>query len=220
MGSVTAPHSYNRGNMKLKNNRTKMKGRLRAKLIKGYVKAPFVWKTKNILSLNYLRNVISYYVMQFFSRKTNVLAATGRLSAKLKHNGQVIDYGIVAHGLVTTAFVNLLVDEMQAAAAEIDDFKYHDSGVGVTPAAVGDVDIETTDGVSRATGTQIEGASANIYKSVGTITYNSTKAITEHGLFSSAASTTLLDRHTFSAINVDDTDQIEFTYELTVSAGG
>jgi len=197
-----------------------MKGRLKAKLIKGYVKAPFIWKIKNILSLSYLRNVISYYVMQFFSRKTNVLSTTGRLSAKLKHSGQVIDYGVISHGVVTTAFVNFLVDQMQTETSVFGDFKFHDSGVGTTAAVVGDTDIETTDGESRATGTQIEGASANIYKSVATITYTSVKAITEHGLFSIVTGGTLLDRHVFSAINVENTDQIEFSYEFTVSVGG
>jgi len=90
--------------------------------------------------------------------------------------------------------------------------------VGTTPANVSDTDIETTDAVGRATGDQ--NGAANVYTSVGTITYGSSLAITEHGLFSQSTGTTLLDRHVFSAINVEDTDQIEFTYELTVSAGG
>ena len=59
-----------------------------------------------------------------------------------------------------------------------------------------------------------------IYKSVGTITYTTTKAITEHGLFNIVTAGILMDRHTFTAINVVNTDQIEFTYELTVNDGG
>jgi hypothetical protein len=80
--------------------------------------------------------------------------------------------------------------------------------------------METTDGESRATGTQVEGASANIYKSVGTIAYTTTKAITEHGLFNDATAGTLMDRTKFAAVNVVSGDSIEFTYQLTVSAGG
>lgn len=145
----------------------------------------------------------------------------GTLRARLlRADGSAVDYGLVSTKLVTTAFVNFMVDQLQTETSEWGDFKYHDSGVGITAAAITDVDIQTTDGESRATGTQIEGASANIYKSVGTISYTTTKAITEHGLFSTAASTTLMDRHVFSAINVVNGDSIQFTYELTASAGG
>jgi len=58
------------------------------------------------------------------------------------------------------------------------------------------------------------------YVSVGTISYTTTKAITEHGLFNTADSTVLMDRTVFSAINVVDGDSIQFTYTLTVTAGG
>ena len=78
--------------------------------------------------------------------------------------------------------------------------------------------METREGESRATGTQV--ASTNTYTSVGTIAYTTTKAITEHGVFSSAASTTLMDRSVFSAINVVSGDSIEFSYVLSCSAGG
>jgi len=145
----------------------------------------------------------------------------GRLYVRLiRANGNVVNYGLVSTRVVTTAFVNFMVDQLQTETSEWGDFKYHDSGVGTTGAAVGDTDIETTDGEDRATGSQTEGGSANIYKSVGTIAYTSTKAITEHGLFSQASGTTLLDRHVFSAINVANGDSIEFTYELTCTAGG
>ena len=197
------------------------RGRISTKLLKGNQKAPLLWKIGNILRPHYLWMAFTYYAAKLFSAITNIVTMEARLFAKvMKKNGQTFDYGVVSHGLVTTAFVNFMVDQMQTETSQWGDFKYHDSGVGTTGAAVGDTDIETTDGESRATGTQTEGASANIYKSVGTISYTSTKAITEHGLFSQSTGTTLLDRHTFSAINVENGDSIEFTYELTVSSGG
>lgn len=64
------------------------------------------------------------------------------------------------------------------------------------------------------------GSKHNIYKSVGTVSYTSTKAITEHGLFNKATAGTLLDRTVFSAVNVVSGDACEFTYEYTVSTGG
>lgn len=138
----------------------------------------------------------------------------------IRANGERVNYGLVSTQVVTTAFVNFVVDQLQTETSQFGDFKYHDSGVGTTGAAEGDTDIETTDAEDRATGTQIEGASANIYKSVGTIAYTTSKAITEHGLFSQASGTTLMDRHVFAAINVVNGDSIEFSFELTVTAGG
>jgi len=121
--------------------------------------------------------------------------------------------------VVTTAFVSFVVDQLQTETSVFGDFKFHDSGVGTTAENAGDTIIETTDGESRATGTQTE-ASATVYKSVGTIAYTTSKAITEHGLFNDATAGTLMDRTVFSAINVVSGDSVEFTYQLTVSAGG
>jgi len=134
-------------------------------------------------------------------------------------NGMKINYGVISHRVVTNAFVAFVVDNLQTDTTEIGDFKYHDSGVGTTAEAAGDTGIETTDGESRATGTQTESA-ANAYRSVGTISYTTTKAITEHGLFSQSSTGTLMDRSVFSAINVVNGDSIQFTYTLTLTAGG
>ena len=178
------------------------------------------WRIKNAIREEYLLGLIGTAAAKALTRVTGIPTLTSTLKAVLiRPDGSTVDYGIVSRRVVTTAFVNFMVDQLQNETSEWGDFKYHDSGVGTTGAAVGDTDIETTDGESRATGTQTEGA-ANIYESVGTITYTSTKAITEHGLFSQSTGTTLMDRHTFSAINVVNTESIQFTYDLTVSAGG
>jgi len=96
----------------------------------------------------------------------------------------------------------------------MDAFKYHDSGTGVAAESNTDTVLGTPTGIARATGTQIEGAAADIFKTVATITYNNTFAITEHGIFSAASAGTLMDRSVFSAINVVDGDKIEFTYTI------
>ena len=73
--------------------------------------------------------------------------------------------------------------------------------------------------MSRATGTQLEGATTNIYKTVATITFTGTHAVSEHGLFSAATAGTMMDRSVFSpADNVVNLDEIEYTYQLTVVA--
>lgn len=183
--------------------------------------APLSYTIRNRARPAFWGGYLANRIAQGFSALTGIPTVTSELrAAVIKADGTVIDYGMIGCRVVTTAFVNFMVDQLQAETTEWGDFKYHDSGVGTTAAAVGDTDIETTDGESRATGTQAEGASANIYQSVGTISYSTTKAITEHGLFSKATGTTLLDRTVFTAINVVNGDSIQFTYELTVSAGG
>jgi len=190
------------------------KGKLRAR----HITPPgpgLLWKVRN------LPNVWPGLWRHGLARALKMNHMLGTLRLRLiRAGGSVVNYGLVSTNLVTTAFVDFMVDELQADTTEWGDFKYHDSGVGTTAANVTDVDMETTDGESRVTGTQIEGASANIYKSVGTIDYTTTKAITEHGLFSTLAAATLMDRHVFAAINVVNGDSVEFTYQLTCTSGG
>lgn len=143
------------------------------------------------------------------------------LSARvLRKDGSVEDLGIIATKEVTDAFVGFVVDQLQTETSAFGDFKYHDSGTGVTAEDQTDTAMETATGEARTTGTQIEGATANIYKSVATDTYAGSFAITEHGLFNASSDGILMDRSVFSAINVTSGDKIEFTYELTLTAGG
>ena len=125
-----------------------------------------------------------------------------------------------AHGCVTDAYVALLVDDLQAAQAAHSTFRYHDSGTGIAAEAATDTALGTPTAEARDTGTQLEGATANVYKSVATHTYGGSFAITEHGLFNAATVGTLMDRTKFAAVNVNSGEKIEFTYELTVSSGG
>lgn len=145
---------------------------------------------------------------------------TGALSAKVyRANGRIENLGVIARKKVTTAFVNYLVDSLQnSTTAPLDVFKYHDMGTGISAESNTDTALQTPWGGSRVAGTQVEGASANIFKTVATLAAGGTFAITEHGVFSAATSGTLMDRSVFSAINVVDGDSIQFTYELTANA--
>jgi hypothetical protein len=152
------------------------------------------------------------------------LVMRSRLCATLIFNdGRApLDLGCIAKRVVTTAFVNYLRDDLANAAggADISTFKYHASGTGVAAEAIGDTALgtEVTDN-ARTAGTQDNGT-AKHYKSVGTISYTTTHAITEHGLFSAVTTGTLMDRSVFSAINVDTTVSIQFSYDLTIADGG
>ena len=177
------------------------------------------WQLSNYSRPMFLFGYLSNIAARAFTKLTGVPCMIAELRAiHIKADGTRVNYGLLGCRVVTTAFVNFMVDQLQTETSEWGDFKFHDSGVGTTAENIADTDIETTDGESRATGTQTEGGD-NIYKSVATISYTTTKAITEHGLFSQSTGTTLMDRTVFSAINVVNGESIQFTYDLTVTAG-
>lgn len=149
------------------------------------------------------------------------------------HNGVVfvqqrpLDYGIVSRKVVTTAGVGFLVDAWQNSV-ELENMKYHGVGTNNTAESSSDTALgaESTTALNpdstRATGSTTEGASANIFRSVGTLTADNTIAAVEHGLFSQAATGggVLWDRSIFSTVTLVSGDSIQFTYDLTASAGG
>jgi hypothetical protein len=178
------------------------------------------WKLINWMRWSKVKSLIGVFLVQPFARFFGLATVYGKLEiVHIKATGERIRYGVVDFRVVTTAWVNFVTDQLQTETSVFGDFKYHDSGVGITDPAIGDTAIETTDGESRATGTQTETGN-NIYTSVGTISYTTTKAITEHGLFNDATAGTLMDRSEFAAINVVNGDSIQFTYSLTLTAGG
>lgn len=139
----------------------------------------------------------------------------------IRANGKIENLGILSRKVVTTAFVNYLVQcFLQSTTSPLDVFKYHDAGTGTGAEAVGDTVLGTAWGGNRATGTNSTGAAANVFQSLATIAFTAAKAITEHGVFSATTSGTLLDRHSFAVINVASGDSIQFTYGMTCSAGG
>lgn len=152
------------------------------------------------------------------------IAFDSRLTARhLRENPETGEYEEIGRReildkCVTDVFVADVVDSL-VAAAYLNDYKYHDSGTGVGGEVAGDTALGTPCGESRDTGSQAEGATANIYKTIATHTYGGTYAITEHGVFDASTSGILMDRSVFSAINVISGDKIEFTYELTLTAG-
>lgn len=187
------------------------------------------WHLRNRTRASYVYGFVFNWLAKQFTRLTGIPTLTAELSAKLlKRDGSVIDYGVVSYRVVTNAGVAFLVDDMDpSAATDISTLKYHGCGTGTTAENVTDTALvtESTTALNpdstRATGTATQ-PSANILTSTATVTFDATAAITEHGLFSQAATGggTLWDRSVFSAINVVSGDSIQFAYSLTVSAGG
>lgn len=128
--------------------------------------------------------------------------------------------GVISARVVTDAGAALLVDDFDnGGGARVANVNQHDAGTGNTAEAAGDTALVTPWGGARVAGTRSQPA-ANQFRSVATITFTGTFAIVEHGIFSAASGATLWDRSVFAAINVVNTDAIQFTYTLTVNSGG
>lgn len=160
-------------------------------------------------------------------RGTGILGV-GRLYASvIRADGTIEHRGLIATKLVTDAAVAYIVDDWDGGANVIDLFNFHGCGTGTTAEAASDTALvtESTTALNpdstRATGTKSQ-PSANVMRSVALVTFDATAAITEHGVFTQAATGggTLLDRSVFAAINVVAADGIQWTYNLTLASGG
>ncbi len=144
-------------------------------------------------------------------------------------NGDVVDYGLASLRVVTDTGVGYIVDAFQNSV-ELENMKYHGYGTGTTAEAASQTGLVTelttqyASDSTRPTGTTTEGATANIYRTVATLSPDTggTIAITEHGIFSQAATGggVMLDRSLFSAVNlVAGSDSMTATYDLTFPSG-
>jgi hypothetical protein len=138
----------------------------------------------------------------------------------LKASGEIIDFGVVSHRLVTTAYVTAVATyQFDGSGPLLTAYDHHDIGTGTNAEAAGDTTLQTPYGGSRATGTPTN-PGAGQYRTTGTITVASSFAITEHGVFSASSAGTLLDRSVFAAVNLTSGDSLQAQYTLTYSSGG
>jgi hypothetical protein len=191
-------------------------------------KAPLSWRLRNLRNiLRGLPGVIAAWTVFYLF---GIPSLIGSLRLRVAHkDGTFTDYGLVGIRVVTTAGVNYIVDAFQNTT-ELENLKFHAFGTGTNAEAVGDTALQTEETTqynpdsTRPTGSLTEGASANIFRTVGIYSPDSgaTRAITEHGVMSQAATGggTLLDRTVFSAVNlVAGSDSLQATYDLTFTAG-
>jgi len=184
----------------------------------------------------YVKTLLKYLpyeqARELMDRISRTLVIESSLAVRILFKGVVLDdMGIVSRKVVTTAGVNFLVDGFRAAAGfDIGLFKYHGIGTGGTAELPAQtlLAIELTTQYSptanaRIAGSQTEGTTANIYKTVGTNTVSSAVVIAEHGIFSGVASgaITLWDRSLVSpTASLNASEAIETSYELTCNTGG
>lgn len=179
--------------------------------------------------LNYLPADMAAELIDRVSRTVVLESALSVVRLKLVRPGLQApeDLGVVSRKVITTAGVGFLVDAWQNIV-ELEIMKYHGVGTGSTAEDVGDTALvtESTTALNpdstRATGSLTEGASGNIFRTVGTLTADASIAAVEHGIFSQSATGggTLWDRSVFSVVNLASGDSIQFTYDMTASAGG
>ena len=138
----------------------------------------------------------------------------------IKPSGEIIDLGLLSTKYITDAYAKYYIKCLLGTETGIADFKYHDSGTGDTEADETDTTLETPAGIARVAGTQVEGASAIVYQSVATITYDGVYSITEWGIFNALVADTLMDRAVFTAVSVTNGFKFRFTYNHSALSGG
>jgi hypothetical protein len=209
------------------NSEMRPRGALTAKLIKA-PRAPLGWRLRNMLRWGYFWGWLVCHMAYVFSKVTGAVTLTSELRGRVRlADGTWVDYGVLSRRVITTAGVTFLRDDFNNNAQDITTMNFHGCGTGGTAEAVGDTALVTESTTvlnpdsTRATGTRSTPA-ANQFQTVGTLTFDGIAAVTEHGIFSQAATGggTLWDRSLFAAINVASGDSIQFTYVLTLTAGG
>lgn len=209
------------------NSNVRPTGALMARRIQAQ-RAPLGWRLRNTLRWGFIWGWMVNILARLFSRITGAVTITSELHGRLRRaDGQWIDYGVLSRRVITNAGATFLRDDFNNNAQDITTLNYHGCGTGTNAEAAGDTALQTESTTAlnpdstRGTGTRSTPAS-NQFQSVGTLTFDATAAVTEHGILSQAATGggTLWDRSVFSAINVASGDSIQFTYVLTLTAGG
>jgi hypothetical protein len=183
-----------------------------------------LWRFKNI------PNLFRGFHRMIIARLFKLPRFNGQLSLTIiRGNGEVVDLGLASLRFVTDAGVAFLVDALRGAV-EPELLNFHGFGTGTTAenqnqtALVTELTTQYVSDNTRPTGTQTD-PTANVYRTVATLSPDSggTLAITEHGVFSQAATGggTMLDRSVFAAVNiVAGSDSLQAQYDFTITAGG
>lgn len=179
------------------------------------------WKSDNMVNFNRGFSTLKR------ANELGIRHMFGRLwISKITAEGDETDYGLVSLRVVTDVGVNFIVDAFQNTV-ELENLKYHGIGTDNTAEAQtnttlgAELTTQYNPNSTRATGSTTEGATSNVYRTVGTNAVDATVAIVEHGIFDQAATGggTLLDRSVFGTINLDSGDSLQTTYDLTFTAG-
>lgn len=139
----------------------------------------------------------------------------GDARARLQRGrGFVENLGWLSGAKVTSAFVSEEIDELvSTTGTEYADFDFHEVGTSSTAESNAHTALQTTTSIARATGTPTD--ADPIYRSVATITADTSETWQEHGIFNNSTSVAMMDRNLTGGQAVVSTDQVQYTYELT-----
>lgn len=137
------------------------------------------------------------------------------------------DYGVVSRKVVTDTGVAFIVDAFQNIV-ELETMKYHGLGTSAAAEAVGNTGLTTelttqyNPNNVRATGTTIEGATANVYRTVATNTVDAAVSVEEHGVLSDpdVGEGVLLDRSLTGTKTLASGEGLQSTWDLQINSGG
>jgi hypothetical protein len=188
-----------------------------------------VYRLKNFVNIwRGLRTVLFHALLRPFGVQQPIFGSV--YATVTRGDGSIVRLGLISLRVVTDTGVQYLVDALQNLT-EPENLKFHGYGTGGTAESASQTALVTeltteyaTDNV-RPTGSLTEGASANIFRSVATLSPDGagTLAVTEHAIFSQAATGggTMFDRSLFSVINLTrGSDSMQTTYDLTIPSGG
>ncbi len=207
-----------------------LSGTLGARLVRAR-RAPLAWMLRNYLRWSFIKGWLGVMIFGPLANAFGLMTAYGELRAVLikGDTGERINYGVLSYRVITDTGVQEMAKDFKDATGEITNFKYHGCGTGAGAEAAANTALTTecttalNPDSTRATGTNTNPTNPT-YRSVGTLTFDADAAVIEHGIFSQAATGggILWDRSIFAAINVvgANGDSIQFTYTLTLTAGG
>lgn len=131
--------------------------------------------------------------------------------------GFIENLGWLSGAKVTDAFVSKEIAELvSGVGTEYADFDQHEVGTSSTAENNNDTALGTTTSIARAAGTPTN--ADPIYRSVATITADTTETWQEEGVFCNTTGATMMDRNLTGGQAVVSTDQVQYTYELTKNA--
>ena len=155
------------------------------------------------------------------TRPRGVVEIFGMLRMRIKRvtTGLWEDYGLVSTKLVTTDFAEYVVDSLiDSTTYPLDAFTWHDMGDDDTAESNAHSALQNSR-ETRINDTSPAENTAQVYQSIATITASAGYTVNEHGIFNAVTAGVMLDRNLVpNAPVVVVSDQVEFTYELTINA--
>lgn len=164
------------------------------------------------------RALLRWAGIHIVSMGEHVLTAEGVLTARIVRANGRVEERVLGRNTITDAAADFLANDFFDASTDVTAMDFHHWGTGVCaiPPACTSTALVTAGSEARVAGTASKPA-VRQYRSVGTLTADAAKTITEWGLFSGVTGGTAWSLRCFTGIALALNDQIEFTYTLSIA---